>query len=245
MRDKLPLFVINLDSSKNKMAFMKNQLECAGLNYERISAVCGADFADAELKAVYSEKDNKKHYHRDLTLGEIGCYMSHRKAWQKMVAEHIELAVIVEDDVNIESSYFALADYIEILSSYDLIKLTDNQDISPANSRPLSTTAEVVSYNRIPNCTTGYIISISGAKKMLSRKQFFRPVDIDIQFCYELNVSVVGCRPYSITENHDFASDIVTVNQGKHSNRSRLWRNVKFRAILWWYRTFYQSAILK
>lgn len=244
MTYNVPIFLINLDKSTEKMEFMKKQLTRLKLNYERISAVCGADLSAADIDAVYSSILNKTRYHRNLTVGEIGCYMSHRHAWKRICDNNIEFAIVLEDDVNIEKNFVSIFEHVEALKSFDLIKLADNRNIAPANIRALSSTAEIVSYSRIPNCATGYAISLSGAMKMLSRKKIFRPVDIDFQFCYELNLSVIGYRSYPITENDSFASDIVASNKGKHSNRSGPWRNLKFRFKVWRNRKFYQSAQL-
>ncbi len=245
MKNQIPLFVINLDSSTEKMTFMQKQLDRLALSFERISAVRGIDLSADEVSSVYSAELNRKRHHRNLSPGEIGCYMSHRKIWQNMLDENIEFAIIIEDDINIEPAFFSIDEHFEKLKQYDLIKLADNRAIKPAKIKSLNKEYELISYHRIPNCTTGYAISLSGARKMLSRKQFFRPVDIDIQFCHELEVSVVGFRPYPVTECADFNSDIVDFNDGRHSNRSTAWRNLRYRAIVWWNRKRRVSAVLK
>jgi len=39
---------------------------------------------------------------RMMTFGEIGCFMSHYNVWKKMVKEHVNTALILEDDVRFE-----------------------------------------------------------------------------------------------------------------------------------------------
>ena len=75
------IFVINLDRSKNRWLESQNQLN--GCEVERVSAVDGAKLEAELLNACFDEGLNRQRYHKVLTSGEIGCYLSHRKVWQK------------------------------------------------------------------------------------------------------------------------------------------------------------------
>ncbi|MFT4927049.1 MAG: glycosyl transferase family 25 [Phenylobacterium sp.] len=244
--NQCPVYVVNLDDSPQRMETMNQQLVAFNVAYERISAVKGVDLSPEQIQQEYAPDLNKSHFRADLSLGEIGCYMSHRNIWRKMVAENVEFAVVLEDDMVIEDNFPALFADIEQLKQYDLIKLADNRDHPPEQTKQISDNFELVSFKKIPNCTTGYTINLSGAKKLLSRDKFYRPVDIDLQFCSELALSVLGVRPYPITENKEFTSDIAALNGGHHGIKSTSFlRNMKYRINLWWLRKRHVSAILK
>lgn len=238
------VYLINLDCSPERLAKMDQQLVNQSIGYERISAVKGADLSPSDIDQVYSQALNKKNFRADLCLGEIGCYMSHRKIWRKMLDENVEFAVVLEDDLVIENNFGQLFEQFEQLKHYDLIKLADNRNIKPEQIKKISDDYELINFKKIPNCTTGYTVSLAGAKKLLSRDKFYRPVDIDMQFCRELGLSVAGLRPYPITENKEFFSDIIALNGGKHGKRSTFLRNLKYRITLWWFRKRYISADL-
>ena len=162
-----------------------------------------------------------------------------------MVEQDIEFAVILEDDLVINKNFFNLFSHIDILKKYEFIKLADNRNYSPVKAKKIDVEFELINYSKIPNCTTGYAISLKGAKKLLSREKFYRPVDIDIQFCKELDLSVYGLRPYPITENNHFDSNISTLNGGGHgSPTTTLFRNLKYRFTLWRMRKTHVSGAL-
>lgn len=243
--NQVPVYVINLDCAKERMLNMNKQLLNLNIKYERISAVKGVNLSDAQIFAEYSQELNNRYFRANLSLGEIGCYISHRNIWRKMVAENIDFAVILEDDMILESNFITLFSYTKILARYELIKLADNRNNQPKHKKLLQQGVELVNFTKIPNCTTGYTINLSAAKKLLSRNKFYRPVDIDIQFAKELDLSVLGLRPYPITENKEFTSDIAALNGGNHGIKSTSFiRNMKYRISLWWLRKTHLSAKL-
>ena len=227
------------------MNSMEEQCKNMGIVYQRIPAIKGADLSSDEISNIYSIGLNKKHFRYDLSLGEIGCYMSHRKIWQKMVTENIEFSIVLEDDLVIQNNFLSIFSNIENLKKYELIKLADNRGYPSVHSKKIKEELALINFKKIPNCTTGYTINLDGAKKLLSREKIYRPVDIDMQFCRELHLSVYGVRPYPITENNSFESDIAMLNGGQHGTKTTtFFRNLKYRLSLWCLRKFYISGAL-
>ncbi|AWB58637.1 MULTISPECIES: glycosyltransferase family 25 protein [Colwellia] len=240
-----PVYVINLDCATERLLNMDKQLSEINVAFERIPAVKGNNLTTTEINQEYSKILNKKYFRADLSMGEIGCYISHRNVWRKMVAENIAFAVILEDDMNIESNFIQLFSLSETLSKYDLIKLADNRNHEPKQISSLDQQFELINFTKIPNCATGYTLNLAGAKKLLARDKFYRPVDIDMQFCQELDLSVFGLRPYPISENKNFASDITLLNGGFHGTKSTNFiRNIKYRIHLWYLRKTHLSGEL-
>jgi len=240
-----PVYLINLDCAADRLLSMDKQLSEIGISYERVPAIKGSNLTEAEINTEYSAALNKKFFRAALTLGEIGCYISHRNIWRKMVAENIEFAVVLEDDMIIENNFIKLFSLSEVLKKYNLIKLADNRNHLPKQKSKLDQEFELVNFTKIPNCTTGYTINLAGANKLLAREVFYRPVDIDIQFCQELDLSVFGLRPYPISENKNFTSDIALLNGGFHGNKSTSFiRNIKYRLHLWYLRKTHLSGEL-
>lgn len=226
-----PIFIINMDSSQQRWHSMEQQLARLQLTGTRVSAVVGKNLSDAEVDNLYDDARNIAQHHRPLSTGEIGCYASHRKIWQMMIEQNIPYAVILEDDVKIEANFNSVLESLPKLTQWDLIKLSDNRANTPANSKQLTSELRVVSYNRVPNCANGYVLSLAGVKKLLGLNKVFRPVDIDMQFHSALNLTLVGIMPYAVSEVC-FDSDIAGQNAGRHSNRSTFWRNLRFRIAL-------------
>ncbi len=225
----LPIFVVNMPRNVERKQSITLQLSSRELSATVIDAVVGKNLSSIEVEQLYDEDSNRSRYHRNLTLGEVGCYASHRKIW-KMICEHQHpWALILEDDIAISDAIHQTIEALKYIDNTDIVKLSDNRNNPAEDSRILPNGSACVSYKRVPNCTTGYMISLSGAEKLLSRQRFFRPVDIDMQFHSELNLSLIGVKPYCVSEA-GFESEIVAQNQdGKHSNSSTFLRNLLHR----------------
>ena len=58
-----------------------------------------------------------------------------------------------------------------------------------------------MSYRRVPSLTGAYVISRSGAQKLLRhRLPFGRPVDVDLRHWWECDLRVFGLLPYPVRE---------------------------------------------
>lgn len=194
-------FVINLDSSKLRMAEMNQRLTEINLAYERMPAVNGSQLSTEELHSFYKPALNKQLYRRPLSAGEIGCYMSHRNCWVKIQEQQLDLALILEDDAEMSDQLSALLSNIEkIQQPWDIIKLCDPPKKKVVfKSVQLHCDFKLCLYKKVPSRATGYVVSLSGAKKLLqARENFARPVDDDMQFYWEYSGSIFGVEPSPI-----------------------------------------------
>ncbi|WP_165904998.1 glycosyltransferase family 25 protein [Parashewanella curva] len=239
------ILAINMPQNESRWQHLQQQLSQLSLKGTHFSAVVGSALFQDEIETIYDEKLNKRYYHRDLTVGEIGCYASHSQAWQKLLDSDQPHAVVLEDDINLSDDFTTILATIDRLQGWDIIKLSDNRNNPAAETIALSDTVNCISYKRVPNCMTGYVISRQGAEKLLARKRFFRPVDVDIQFHSELNLQVIGLQPYCVFEAN-FDSEIAAMNPNKrHSNKSTFWRNTKYRLSMMQQRTLQSANINK
>ncbi|MCH7387077.1 glycosyltransferase family 25 protein [Acinetobacter modestus] len=107
-----------------------------------------------------------------LTKGELACFMSHVYLWNKMIQENIPYMAIFEDDIYLgENIKEFLSDTLWLDSNWHLIKVeefTQKVALGPKlkvfNSNPDRAIFELKSKNL---GTAGYILSLSGAKKLL------------------------------------------------------------------------------
>ncbi|MBE0376465.1 glycosyltransferase family 25 protein [Pseudoalteromonas prydzensis] len=229
----IPLYIINMQGCEDRWHTTQTRLNSIGMEAKRFSATVGKQLSETELQTWYCPSKNKKYYHRDLTKGEIGCYVSHMRIWQKMVDENIAVCVILEDDLFIQPHLKNVIEATLELQHWDLIKLSDNRDFPFIDTATLQDGLTLGNYKKAPNGTQGYIISLAGAKKLLTRKPFYRPVDVDMQFHGEVGLQMVGIKPYPLAEDRNFESEIANANTGSHSNRSTLLRNLKHRIRLY------------
>ena len=101
-----PIFVISLKNSSRR-EFMAKRLNGLGLQFEFFDAVYGKELSEVELAKVdyqyYQDFDNKR-----LTLGEIGCSLSHIRVYEHIKKNHIPEAIILEDDAIVSTHFKAI-----------------------------------------------------------------------------------------------------------------------------------------
>lgn len=91
-------FVINLDRALNRWNAIRKQLDALNISAQRISAV------DAKTETLPLDKiarlghPSKYFFPRELTKGEIGCYLSHILCWKALLESDDDWAAILEDD---------------------------------------------------------------------------------------------------------------------------------------------------
>jgi glycosyl transferase, family 25 len=226
---QVPVFVINLDSSPERYRHAEQQLVALGIHAQRFNAVYGKNLTPDEIDFCYDKASNKRHFRRSLSLGELGCYLSHRGIWQLMVEQNIAMVVVLEDDIEVDPRLPQAIRQIATLTGWDHIKLADDRDTPAHQKKHLKDGFELANFKKVPNLATGYAITLQGAKKLLSREKFFRPVDIDLQFGHELDLQLFSLLPYTIWPSSKFESVINAINGGNRKGDTTATRNIKYR----------------
>ena len=92
----LPVFVVNLDRSPERLAAVGGELDRLGIVWERFAAVDGR-----ALPADVAARNRVVPWRRPLRLGEIGCFASHHTIWRLIVERGLDAAVVLEDDIHL------------------------------------------------------------------------------------------------------------------------------------------------
>lgn len=107
-------FVINLEKDIVRRNNMQQLLSKHNINFEFIDAVYGKNIPKDELYKYYDENKAKREaIGRGLTISEIGCAMSHLKAYQTIISQDLPYALILEDDILIVPEFKDTLDGIE------------------------------------------------------------------------------------------------------------------------------------
>ena len=97
----MKVYFINLDRSPARREWMESQLTEISANFERIPAVDGSSLASEEYEAAVNWEELGP---KGLTRGEVGCFLSHRLAWQRIAAASERFGVVLEDDILISKN---------------------------------------------------------------------------------------------------------------------------------------------
>ena len=117
---QIPVFLINLDRSPDRLERMTQRLNALQLAFERVAAVDGDLLSEEQKRAAYL----KRFWRNAPTPGEIGCHLSHMKALQEIADRRLPYAIILEEDVELAPSFatVALGD-IGTPADFDILKL--------------------------------------------------------------------------------------------------------------------------
>jgi glycosyl transferase family 25 len=161
-----------------------------------------------------------------------------------MVDQHIDIAVVLEDDIDIDATFTDAINQLTRLHGWDHIKLSDDRNTPAFQTLQLPNGFTLANFKKVPNCATGYAINLQGAKKLLRRNKFFRPVDIDLQFGQELDLQLFSLLPYTVWPSSRFESIIDTISGGSRKGDTSLFRNLKYRLAVAKHRARYTSGDL-
>ncbi len=117
-------YLINLDENKHRMENSKRQFDAENIAFTRIDTVNGWQMDEALIAQSYDANLARRRYKYSMIRPEIGCYLSHIKAWQQITESGEKGGFVFEDDFTICSP---LAPILTLLSSpnhgWDMIKL--------------------------------------------------------------------------------------------------------------------------
>lgn len=118
----LKTFLINLDRRPDRLQFVKKQLDDLSIPFERFPAVDGTTLTEAQ-KSILDQQRFLLECKKIPVMGEVGCALSHRAVWQRMVDENLTHALILEDDIHIASQLPSLLAEPHDYQAYDFLNL--------------------------------------------------------------------------------------------------------------------------
>lgn len=122
----VPVYVLNLDRSRERLlAIHKNAAEF-GIEVSRISAVDG-DSLTPEQAGEIDLRRFERYCGKKVLAGEIGCYLSHLKALELIANGAADIAVVVEDDVQFTSDFAVVLRELAQIRGWDMVKLVNHR----------------------------------------------------------------------------------------------------------------------
>ncbi len=90
--------LINLDRAPGRLKKIGALLRQWDIPFTRLPGCDARQMTEEELAKYRQPYAEREYFLKDFTAGEIGCMMSHMKAWQTLVDSHHEWACVLEDD---------------------------------------------------------------------------------------------------------------------------------------------------
>ena len=217
-------YVINLDRSTDRLKSVTSQCEDQNIILERIPAYDGNTL---DLKELADDAACRYEMGRSIQPGEVGCFLSHRKALEEFLISGEEFAVILEDDATMSKNFSRAISDICLF-----IKRNSHLNIFAINLGPsdykYSTTlirfdkVSLLRAHRFPMLTTGIFWTKHGAETILKDKNKIRfPYDNYLRMLLTREHMGLSVNPPLISAA-GFESDIdIRSNQSGRSKQNR------------------------
>lgn len=179
----MKIFVINLESAERRRRHIVRLLDKYRLDYELVKAVDGRILSKEELEKFCDMAEVRRRPEK-LTPGAIGCSLSHLAVYQKMSAENLDAALVLEDDVVVPPNLDEILELVRkqirpnevILLHY--FQLLHSPVLSRHASTPLSERCDLMYPFEIPRSAAAYVVT-PGAARALSEARLPIKVEAD------------------------------------------------------------------
>ncbi|MCU9836255.1 glycosyltransferase family 25 protein [Ruegeria sp. WL0004] len=223
-------FVIHLERAKDRRAqaeTLVEQLPYAAL----LPAVDGAALAPEARGRAFRPGILQPAYPFDLRPGEIGCFLSHRAAWARLVESDAEAALIIEDDMALETGFadaLALAQrhvaqmgYIQFQTRPVTASAIDQQGQAVLTQPELT-----------PLRTSGQLVARWAAERLLCLTEpFDRPVDTFLQMHWHTGLRLGVISPSGLTDRTEaIGGSTIGAKKSLAERLTREWHRARYRA---------------
>jgi glycosyl transferase family 25 len=212
-------YVINLIRSPERRVHMAAELGKAGIDYEFVDGVDGGDL-DVTDPQVIEPSLLETAWFRP---GIAGCAFSHLRVYEKVLADDVDWALVLEDDVKLPNDLARLVESvvghmngaeIAVLAplSPDLCKMSKHGLIQLSSGRQLVLPINVHEVG----CSAAYVITRDACKRMVECIVPFQARPDDWGHFFDLQaLDRVRCvMPPTVHQDPRFASTIVYHDQG-------------------------------
>ncbi len=189
-------YVINMRSEVDRRRSSREKFDALGLEFEFFDAIAGqAAFA---AFATYDAEEFQLNTGRTITIGEVGCFASHRALWKRCVRLG-EPILILEDDIDLLDDFPPAVHEAERLApQLGFIRL---QTDLRARRVPLFLAGRFTAsrYTKAPHSTMCYAISPEAAQRFVAQTEVFdAPVDVFIKKFWEHGQPLHALTPYTV-----------------------------------------------
>jgi len=179
--NNIKIFVVNLKRDKYKKdLFIENNSSILG-DFEFIEAVDGKKLSLVD--AGYDKNKALRRLGREMSAGEVGCYLSHMMIYQKIINEDIAYALVLEDDVKVlDKDICSLVSEVVNKNLWDLFFLYKRgKNRFLIDGVPLGRIGKYIYHigTRTVWGTAAYVVTNTAARKLLRyHHDIYVPIDM-------------------------------------------------------------------
>jgi GR25 family glycosyltransferase involved in LPS biosynthesis len=200
---KVKCFIIHLASAVGRQPIVERLQRETAFEPVIIEAVDKAALTDADIKAVYVRELLAPRYPFDLGKGEIACFLSHRSVWRRIAEGSGDFALVLEDDVELESPVFAaqLEWALSAATADDLVRFPRRARTDQGAALAKNDAASLILPVPPGLQTCAALVGRRAAGRLLAQTGTFdRPIDAFLQMNWVHGVRICALQPPCIVE---------------------------------------------
>jgi glycosyl transferase, family 25 len=163
-----------------------------------------SDMMDAPELAEAVREHLSPRYPNALSKAEIACFHSHRKSWQQIIDEGLEVALILEDDIALDPEVFpaALRLALSMVQPDDVIRFPYKRREEAGRVIAQEGGVSLWLPWKVAFGTQAQIVTREAAQRLLhATERFDRPVDCLLQMPWEHGARVLSVWPSGVSEH--------------------------------------------
>ena len=208
-KEEMKTYIVNLKKDIERREYISKLLNDADfLDKEFLEAVYGKELSVEQLNSEFDSDLAYKRYGRQLNLGEIGCTLSHFKAYKKLLASEDSRVLLLEDDITIMRDFSRIDGIADRLPEDEPYVLFLSGDYWYKRMRPLEDGLSIADvYDAVG--TYAYVINRKGAELIIKKNPKASAVADNWSLYRRQGLKLYAVKPYLIDANIDcFASSI-------------------------------------
>ena len=199
---KTKAMIIHLERATTRRAQVAILKDMLPLTAEIVDAVDGQKLTNPQAQA-YARRLMRPYYPFVLRPSEVAVFHSHRRCWQKIVDDGLDAALILEDDLDLDSQIFprALTLAQDHLGACDFVRLPIKERGNPVEEIASNGAVRLQAYDRVGLGMQAQLVSRGAAQALLAASECFdRPVDDFVQMQWLHEVRVLTVWPSGVQE---------------------------------------------
>lgn len=192
----LQTVVISLLRSPERREKVKAELAKTKLNWSFLDAVDGAKLQSPPPE--YQARKVKRLLGIDMLPNEIGCFLSHKKAWQECLKNNQPTLIFEDDFILLPHFESTLELLLTEFHDWQLIRL---QALAPTQHDIVKTIGEIsiVKNHEDPLGATAYIVKPAAAKILIEHaKDIYEPLDHFLEHERKHGIEFLAVKPYPV-----------------------------------------------
>ena len=192
----LQILVISLIQSLDRQVKVKEELSKAPFEWSFLDAVDGRKLSYPIPE--YLPKKVKRLLGFELTQNEIGCFLSHRKAWQSCFDNQIPTLVFEDDFVLFPHFETVINTLLSHPQDWDLVRL---QALLTCPDDAIQSYGDfnLVANHGDPLGATAYLLNPQAAKKLVQHANYiYEPLDHFLEHYQKHAIPMLAIKPYPV-----------------------------------------------